>query len=113
MRAVQMLQNIASNKRKVQLLYIIGIAPSFLLISRTHAARHAVVMSAGSRLVEVGELVVRAEHVSDLVLVHLLHEVTSGTAVLTGIEFTRLFVEHLAHSSWLKFFFVERCASRC
>ena len=32
-------------------------------------------------------------------LVHLFHEVTSGTAVLAGVEFTRLVVEHLAHGS--------------
>ncbi len=43
----------------------------------------------GSReLVAVSQLVVRAEHINDLVLVHLLHLVTSGTAVLTRIELT-------------------------
>ena len=51
------------------------------------------------RLVAVSELVVRTEHVSDLVLVHLLHEVTCRTAVLTGIEFTRFVVEYLTYGS--------------
>ena len=53
----------------------------------------------GKTLVELGELVVRTEHFNDLVLVHLLHEVASGTAVLTGIEFSGLVSEHLANGS--------------
>ena len=56
-------------------------------------------LSQATRLVELSELVVRAEHVNDLVLVHLLHEVASGTAVLTRVELTWLVVEYLTNSS--------------
>ena len=52
-----------------------------------------------TRLVELSEFVVRAKHVNDLVLVHLLHEVASRTAVLTRVELTWLVVEYLANSS--------------
>ena len=52
-----------------------------------------------SELVELSELVVRTEHVNDLVLVHLLHEVASRTAVLTWVELTWFVMEYLANSS--------------
>ena len=48
--------------------------------------------------VELSELVVRTEYVDDLVLVHILHEVAGGTAVLAGVELCRLFGQSLAHS---------------
>ena len=50
-------------------------------------------------LVELSELVVRAQHLNDLVLVHLLHLVASRTAVLTWVELSWLLVEHLANGS--------------
>ena len=53
----------------------------------------------GDVLVELSELAVRTKHVYDLVLVHLLHEVASGTAVLAGVELSGLLGEHLAYSS--------------
>ena len=45
-------------------------------------------------LVELSELVVRSQHVSDLVLVHLLHLITSRTTVFTWVELTRFLVEY-------------------
>ena len=52
-----------------------------------------------SELVELSELAVRTKHVSDLVLVHLLHEIASRTAVLTWVELTWFVMEYLANSS--------------
>ena len=49
-------------------------------------------------LVELSKLVVAAEHVDNLVLVHLLHHVACRTAVLTWVELSRLLCEYLAHS---------------
>ena len=50
-------------------------------------------------LVELSELVVRTKHVDDLVLVHLLHLIASGTTELTRVELTWFVVKHLANSS--------------
>ena len=44
------------------------------------------------------KLVVGTEDVGDFVLVHLLHEVASGTAIFAGVELTGLLVEDLADS---------------
>ena len=52
-----------------------------------------------SELVELSELVVRTEHVNDLVLVHLLHKIASRTTVLTWVELTWFVMEYLANSS--------------
>ena len=51
------------------------------------------------RLVEVGQFVVRAQHFNNLVLVLLLHVVASGTEVLAGVKFTRLFGKYLTDGS--------------
>ena len=58
--------------------------------------RHAAAVAALCWL-SIGSLAVAAKHVDDFVLVHLLHEVASGTAIFAGVEFARLVVEHLAH----------------
>ena len=55
--------------------------------------------SGGLRLVEVGELIVRAQHVSDLVLVHLSHVSASHLTVLTRIEVLRMVSQRLTNTS--------------
>ena len=50
-------------------------------------------------LVELSELVVGAEHIYNLVLVHLLHLVACGTTILARVELTGFVVQHFAHSS--------------
>ena len=50
-----------------------------------------------ARLVYLSELVVGAEHVDNLVLVHLLHLVASGAAELAGVKLTGFVVQHTAH----------------
>ena len=49
-------------------------------------------------LVQNSELVVAAEDVDNLVLVHFLHEVACGTAVLAGVELSGLLGQSLADS---------------
>ena len=49
--------------------------------------------------VQLSQLVVGTQHIDDLVLVHLLHFVASGTAELAGIKLTGFVVQHAAHSS--------------
>jgi hypothetical protein len=50
-------------------------------------------------LVAVSELVIRAEHVSDLLLVHVCHVSTSDLAILTRIEVLRMQSEGLTDTS--------------
>ena len=50
-------------------------------------------------LVELSELVVRTKNFNDLVFIKLLHVVASWTEILTWVEFSGLFSEHLANSS--------------
>ena len=61
-------------------------------------------LSAGRQLHQIvslalSELVVRTEHVHDLVLIELLHVVASGSEVLAGVELTGLLNEDLTDSS--------------
>lgn len=46
----------------------------------------------------LGEFVVAAEYVGDLVLVELCHEVASWTTVLAGVEFAGFLIEYFAYS---------------
>ena len=50
------------------------------------------------RLVAVGELVVRAQHVLDLLLVHVDHVVASHLAILARIEVVRMLRKSLTHT---------------
>ena len=68
-------------------------APLYLIsLYHLHAWRQK------GRLVAVGELVVRAQHVLDLLLVHVDHVVASHLAILARIEVVRMLSKSLTHT---------------
>ena len=89
-------------KKKDKVLYIEKCAPSENRLAHTYmfyAVQCSVALPQSRLLVELCELTVRAEHIGNLVLVHLLHEVACRSAILTWVELSWFVVEYLTNSS--------------